>query len=167
MSIEIIGMSTKGSRKNFENDFTVNPVFVIKPFQNKKLRLLQIRHAYRIGTTEDRSWVFEIAINSSTTRTIVNQKYYKDYTQLIAQSNIPPQQIDGVLYMTFVFPSVSDPDYAPMELLSSMDMELKIYTTNDAQHSGLPYSPYTANTSAIGGTSPVAYTVLEAVSLDE
>lgn len=159
----------KGARKNFENDFTVanKHVFIVRPTAGKKLRLVEIRYSFKAGTTEDRHWVFEIAINATSSRTIVNQKYYKDYRQLIAQSNEAPQIIDGVIYMKFNFPRLDDSDYNVMELLSSMDMELKIYTTNDAEHPSGAYTPYTELTTPVGGTDPVAYIVLETVSVDE
>lgn len=157
----------KGERKNFENDFTVNAIFTVRPVSDKKLRLVELRYSFKPNTTDDRHWVFEIAKNVNTTRTIVNQKYYKDYRQLVAQASEPPQIVDGVLYMKFKFPKLDDSDYNVMELKSSLDMELKIYNTNDNEHPSGSYTPYTENNSVIGGTDPVAYIVLETVSLDE
>ncbi len=168
MTIESAGVGlVKGDRKNFECDFTVSTNLIVKPSSGRKLRLIELRYAFKPGTTDDKKWVFEIAVNSSTNRTIVNQKYYNGYRQLIAQSNEPPMQIDGVLYMKFKFPRLDDPDYNVMELLSSLDMELKIYKTTEAQHPSGPFTPYIEDTSLVGGSDPVAYCVLETVSIIE
>lgn len=186
MTIQTTGEGfVKGVRKNFEYDFTRLPgannslLFEVVPLANKKLRLVQLRYSFGISNTDDSNhWVFEIWAGND----IVNQKWYRDSSQLIAQSNTIPQVVerydDGniqkVIYLAFDFPRLSDSDFQVMELLSSKAMKLRIYPTTEDLHQTGQFTEYTklpVNTAVglkAGATGvPVAYLVLECVSLDE
>lgn len=169
MPINTSGEVLKGSIKTFIGNFQkgigiVNNQWIITPNTGKGLRLKFIRGVFS-KNNEDVATVFEILAGDN----IIKQLYYADWNDLLAQMD-SVSVVDSLFHFKKIYEQ--SPDMVAMDLLSSAGMQLKIYFTTEAIHTGTftSYTPKVLPLSKKDATSaiePVASVTIECVSFDE